>query len=116
MCSCETVVFSRSGRGSKGRRAHPSCSPAEAGVQQQRSLADTPVTFAYAAGDAVRGFDVSSPLARAADTALWSFEWTLAFLLQSLALLWAPALVVTLGWAAWRRLGPRLSRVRREPQ
>jgi len=76
-------------------------------AEQQESLADTPMVFDYGSGKAIRGFDASSPLTSAADTAIGSVQVTIAVILGLLALLGPPGIVVLLGWLAWRRFRPR---------
>lgn len=76
-------------------------------AEQQESLADTPMVFDYGSGKAVRGFDASSPLTSAADTAIGSVQVTIAVILGLLAFFGPPGIVVLLGWLAWRRFRPR---------
>ena len=76
-------------------------------AEQQESLADTPMVFDYGSGKAVRGFDASSPLTSAADTAIGSVQVTIAVILGLLAFFGPPGIVVLLGWVAWRRFRPR---------
>ena len=76
-------------------------------AEQTESLANTPMLFDYGSGKAVRGFDASSPLNSAADTAIGSAQITIAVLLGIVALFGPPGLVVLLGWLAWRRFRPR---------
>lgn len=75
--------------------------------EQRESLANTPMVFEYGSGKAIRGFDASSPLTSAADTAIGSVQVTIAVILGLLALLGPPGIVVLLGWLAWRRFRPR---------
>ena len=88
--------------------------------EQRESLANTPMVFDYRSGKAIRGFDASSPLTSAVDTAIASAQTTLAVLLGALALLGPPALLIGLLWLAWRRLRhrwpPRPAAVRTEPE
>lgn len=74
-------------------------------AERQASLATTPMTFDYASGPAVRGFDMSAPLTSALDAAAGSARFTLAVLLGALALLGPPALAAALLWLGWRRWG-----------
>lgn len=84
---------------------------AAAGVAEQRaSLATTPMTFDYASGPAVRGFDASAPLTSALDTFLSSAQTTLAVLLGFVAIFGPPALLAGLLWLLWRRLRPIVRR------
>ncbi|HEU0044389.1 hypothetical protein [Sphingomonas sp.] len=80
----------------------------------RESLAQTPVSFLYESGPAVRGFDTSAPLTSAIDTAIGSAQATFAVLLGILAIFGPPALALGLalylflrGRAAWRRRTPR---------
>lgn len=75
---------------------------------QRESLANTPMTFDYRSGPAVRGFDASAPLSSALDLLSGSAQATLAFVLGALALLAPPGLVLAIGWLVWRWLRPRL--------
>ena len=68
----------------------------DAGDSARESLAQTPVTFTYGSGPAVRGFDTSAPLTSALDTAVASAQATLAVVLAILAIFGPPALVVAL--------------------
>lgn len=81
---------------------------------QQASLARTPVSFAYESGRAIRGFDPRSPFDDALETLVDSAQWTLAFLLQALALLGPPALLAALLWLLWLRIRPMVGRRKRE--
>ena len=65
-------------------------------AQARESLAQTPVSFLYESGPAVRGFDSSAPITSALDTAIGSAQITLAILLGILASLGPPALVIGL--------------------
>lgn len=89
-------------------------------AEQRESLANTPMVFNYRSGRAIRGFDASSPLTSAVDTAIASAQTTLAVLLGALGLLGPPALLIGLLWLAWRRLRhrwpPRPAAVRTEPE
>ena len=76
-------------------------------AEQRESLATTPMVFDYGSGKAVRGFDASSPLTSALDTAVGSAQVTIAVLLGALAFFGPPGLVVLLGWLLWRRYWPR---------
>lgn len=75
--------------------------------EQRESLANTPMVFSYRSGKAIRGFDASSPLTSAVDTAIASLQATLAVLLGAIALLGPPALVILLLWLLWRSLRRR---------
>lgn len=74
-------------------------------ADQRESLANTPMTFDYGSGRAVRGFDSSAPLTSALDTAVASAQATLAVLLGILAIFGPPAIVLLLAWLLWRRFG-----------
>ena len=91
---------------------------ASASVAEQRaSLATTPMTFDYASGPAVRGFDASAPLSSALDTFLSSAQTTLAVFLGFIAIFGPPAIVALLLWLLWRQLHPRLPQwLRRKPR
>lgn len=71
--------------------------------EQRESLANTPMTFDYRSGRAVRGFDAGAPLTSSLDLLAASAQATLAFVLGALAILGPPALVLLLGLFAWRR-------------
>lgn len=75
--------------------------------EQRESLANTPMVFDYRSGKAIRGFDASSPLTSAVDTAIASLQTTLAVLLGVIALLGPPALLIVLLWLGWRALRRR---------
>lgn len=77
---------------------------------QRESLANTPMTFDYRSGPAVRGFDASAPLSSALDLLAGSAQTTLAFVLGALAILAPPGLVLGLGWLLWRWLRPHFRR------
>jgi hypothetical protein len=77
---------------------------------QRESLANTPMTFDYRSGPAVRGFDASAPLSSALDLLAGSAQATLAFVLGALAILAPPGLVLGLGLLLWRWLRPRFRR------
>lgn len=77
---------------------------------QRESLANTPMTFDYRSGPAVRGFDASAPLSSALDLLAGSAQATLAFVLGALAILVPPGLVLGLGLLLWRWLRPRFRR------
>lgn len=77
---------------------------------QRESLANTPMTFDYRSGPAVRGFDASAPLSSALDLLAGSAQATLAFVLGALAILAPPGLVLGLGLLVWRWLRPRIRR------
>ena len=79
---------------------------------QRESLANTPMTFAYRSGPAVRGFDASAPLSSALDLLAGSAQATLAFVLGALAVLAPPGLVLGLGLLVWRWLRPRFRRAK----
>lgn len=84
---------------------------ARAGAGEQReSLAQTPMTFSYQSGPAIRGFDTSAPFTSALDTALASIELTLVVVLGALAIFGPPAIVLLLLWLAWRRVRPLIPR------
>lgn len=87
---------------------------AAAGTQRE-SLANTPMTFDYRSGPAVRGFDASAPLSSALDLLAGSAQATLAFVLGALAILAPPGLVLGLGLLAWRWLRPRIRRTKSAP-
>jgi hypothetical protein len=75
--------------------------------QARQSLANTPMTFDYRSGPAIRGFDPGAPLKSALSTLLGSAEVTLAVALGLLALLGPPALLFGLILLAWRRFAPK---------
>lgn len=79
---------------------------------QRESLANTPMTFTYGSGPAIRGFDASAPVKSAVDMALASAQFTLTFVLGALAVLGPPALALLLAWLLWRRLRPAWRRLR----
>ena len=79
----------------------------------RESLAQTPVSFLYESGPAVRGFDTSAPITSAIDTAVGSAQATFAVLLGIVAIFGPPALAIALALylllrarAAWRRRRP----------
>lgn len=74
--------------------------------EQRERLANTPMTFDYRSGKAIRGFDLSAPFSSALDMLVGSAQVTLATLLGLLALVGPPALVFGLGWLVWRRVRP----------
>lgn len=78
--------------------------------EQRESLANTPMTFDYRSGRAVRGFDAGAPLTSSLDLLAASAQATLAFILGAIAVLGPPALVVLLGLLVWRRFRPRMRR------
>ena len=78
----------------------------DATAQQRESLANTPMTFTYGSGPAIRGFDGSAPVKSAVDTAIASAQITLAVVLGAIAVLGPPALALLLAWLLWRRLRP----------
>lgn len=78
--------------------------------EQRESLANTPMTFDYRSGRAVRGFDAGAPLTSSLDLLAASAQATLAFVLGALAVLGPPALLLLIGLLLWRRLRPRLRR------
>lgn len=82
---------------------------------QRESLANTPMTFDYRSGPAVRGFDASAPLSSALDLLAGSAQATIAFVLGALAILAPPGLVLGLGLLIWRWLRPRIRRAQRTP-
>lgn len=89
---------------------------AQTGAAAQReSLANTPMTFDYRSGRAIRGFDAAAPLSSSLDLLASSAQATLAFVLGALAILGPPGLVVLLGLWLWRMLAPRLRRFRKDP-
>jgi hypothetical protein len=77
----------------------------------RESLATTPMVFEYHSGTVIHGFDGRSPFANALDTAINSAQTTLAVVLQLLAVLAAPVLLLALLFALWmgviRRFIPR---------
>jgi hypothetical protein len=75
--------------------------------EQEQALANTPMTFAYESGPAVRGFDASAPVTSSINTLLGSAQITLAVVLGLLALLGPPAILLALLWLAWRSLRRR---------
>ena len=80
--------------------------------EQRESLANTPMTFDYRSGRAVRGFDAGAPLTSSLDLLAASAQATLAFVLGAVAVLGPPALALLIGLFAWRRLRPRLRRIK----
>ncbi len=75
--------------------------------EQEQALANTPMTFAYESGLALRGFDASAPVTSSINTLLGSARITLAVVLGLLALLGPPAILLALLWLAWRSLRRR---------
>ena len=84
----------------------------DSAAAQRESLANTPMTFSYGSGPAIRGFDASAPVESSADLALASAQLTLTFVLGALAVLVPPALALLLGWLLWRRVRPYWRRLR----
>lgn len=80
--------------------------------EQRESLANTPMTFDYRSGRAVRGFDAGAPLTSSLDLLAASAQATLAFVLGALAVLGPPLLVLLIGLLTWRRIGPRFRRAK----
>ncbi|WP_343518282.1 hypothetical protein [Sphingomonas sp.] len=78
--------------------------------EQRESLANTPMTFDYRSGRAVRGFDAGAPLTSSLDLLAASAQATLAFVLGAIAVLGPPALVALIGLLVWRRFRPRVRR------
>lgn len=76
----------------------------DATAAERDSLANTPMTFDYSAGEAIRGFDAGAPVKSAIGIFLDSAQTTLAFVLGALALLLPPALVLLIGWLVWTRV------------
>ena len=72
---------------------------ADASAEQRDSLANTPMTFDYDSGEAIRGFDTGAPVKSAIGILAGSAQATLA---------------VLLGWLVWRAVGRRWPR-RRPP-
>ncbi|MFK3889067.1 hypothetical protein [Sphingomonas sp. NPDC079357] len=88
-----------------------------ANVRTQRTLlASTPLTFEYRAGASIPSLHATTPLMRAADMALASVEATVSFVLQAIAILFAPLLAIALLWLGWRWRGRRLWRWLRGPE
>jgi hypothetical protein len=75
--------------------------------EQEQALANTPMTFAYESGPAVRGFDASAPVTSSINTLMGSAQITLAVVLGILALFGPPAILLALLWLAWRSLRRR---------
>ena len=84
----------------------------DAAATEREALANTPMTFLYGSGPAIRGFDASAPVKSSIDMALASAQFTLTFVLGLLAVLGPPALVLLLCWLLWRRLRPAWRRLR----
>jgi hypothetical protein len=82
----------------------------DATAEQRDSLANTPLTFDYGSGEAIRGFDAGAPVKSALGLLAESAQATLAFVLGAIALLGPPGLVLLLGWFAWSRLRGRWPR------
>lgn len=80
--------------------------------EQRESLANTPMTFDYRSGRAIRGFDAGAPLTSSLDLLAASAQATLAFVLGAIAVLGPPALVLLIGLLVWRWLRPRVRRAR----
>ncbi|WP_423604928.1 hypothetical protein [Sphingomonas sp. MS122] len=78
--------------------------------EQRESLANTPMTFDYRSGRAVRGFDAGAPLTSSLDLLAASAQATLAFVLGAIAVLGPPALVALIGLLVWRRFRQRARR------
>jgi DNA-binding protein YbaB len=74
---------------------------------QEESLANTPVSFSYQSGVAVRGFDGSAPITSAGNVFLDSAQITLGFVLTLLAAITPPGLIVLIIFLLWRRFRPR---------
>ncbi len=70
--------------------------------EQRESLANTPMTFSYESGTAIRGFNARSPFTQAIDTGIASAQATLAVVLGAIALLTPPGLILLLAWFGWR--------------
>ena len=87
----------------------------DSAAAERESLANTPMTFSYGSGPAIRGFDASAPVKSSVDIALASAQFTLTFVLGLIAVLGPPALVLLLGWLLWRRFRP-IWRRSREPE
>lgn len=84
----------------------------EADVQRARA-AVTPITFRYESG---RGVGAGARLRDAVDLAATSATTTLAFLLQALALLGPPVLLIAvLWWLFWRFVAPAWRRAMHRP-
>jgi hypothetical protein len=83
--------------------------------EQEQALANTPMTFAYESGPAVRGFDASAPVTSSINTLLSSAQITLAAVLGIAALLGPPAILLALLWLAWRSLRRRWPATVRPP-
>lgn len=90
-------------------------SAGSAAAEQRDSLASTPMTFIYASGDAVRGFDASAPLTSAIDTGIASAQTTFAIVLGLIGVFAPPALAILLLWLLWRWIAPRIRRLRIRP-
>lgn len=76
----------------------------DATAAERDSLANTPMTFDYGSGEAIRGFDAGAPVKSAAGLLAGSAQATLAVVLGTLALMMPPGLVFLLGWLLWTRV------------
>ncbi|KQM63462.1 hypothetical protein ASE75_13605 [Sphingomonas sp. Leaf17] len=81
-------------------------------AEQRDSLTATPMTFTYASGDAIRGFDASAPLTSAIDTGIASAQTTFAVVLGLIGVFAPPALALFLLWLLWRWIAPHVRRLR----
>ena len=77
----------------------------------QSALATTPMVFNYGSGDLVPGFDGSSTIRRAFETAGENFMWALNIVIVLLGTLLPWILIGALLMLLFRRIKPRLTRV-----
>ena len=79
--------------------------------ERRESLATTPMTFAYGSGDLAPGFDTHPPLRKAIRDAADNFIGGASLLFVVVVTLLPWALLLALGWWAYRRLvAPRIRR------
>lgn len=96
------------------QRAEIAQAPAQTNAQiadLRDSLATTPMVFDYESGRVIRSFDPRSPFADALATITASAQTTLIVVLQVLATLVPPLVVLGLLWLLWRALAPLRKRL-----